>query len=106
MCRSLTEGEQHKVATCIVERLESTNWKDRTGPGARGDMSRATWAGSEIQVTSPASPAGNPGTAASENISQIMSDQVCRKRLYSEADKSGGRLRTLGYAALSGRGIS
>ena len=41
MCRSLTEGEQHKVATCIVERLESTNWKDRTGPGARGDMSRA-----------------------------------------------------------------
>jgi hypothetical protein len=29
---------------------------------------------------------GNPGTAASENFSQIMSDQVCRKRLYCEAD--------------------
>jgi hypothetical protein len=30
---------------------------------------------------------GNPGTAASENFSQIMSDRGCRKRLYSEADR-------------------
>ena len=32
MRRSLTEDEQHKVATVIVEHLESTNWKIERGP--------------------------------------------------------------------------
>ena len=36
MRRALTEGEQHKVATCIVERLESTNWKIEQGPDREG----------------------------------------------------------------------
>src|ERR1700730_14557090 len=59
MCRSLTEGEQHKVATCIVERqLERSN----RARCARGHEPRGTWAESEIQVMSPASPTGNPGT--------------------------------------------
>jgi hypothetical protein len=39
---------------------------------------------------------GNPGTAVSENYSQIMSDQVCRKRLYREAGRSGGRVNIFG----------
>jgi hypothetical protein len=32
MRRALTEDEQHKVATCIAEHLESTNWKFEQGP--------------------------------------------------------------------------
>jgi hypothetical protein len=34
MRRALTEDEQGKVATCIVEHLESTNWKiEQVRPG-------------------------------------------------------------------------
>jgi len=32
MRRSLTEDEQHKVSTAVVEHLESTNWKIERGP--------------------------------------------------------------------------
>jgi hypothetical protein len=36
MRRSLTEDEQHKVATAVVEHLESTNWKIELGPAREG----------------------------------------------------------------------
>jgi hypothetical protein len=36
MRRSLTEDEQHKVATAVVEHLESTNWKIEQGPSREG----------------------------------------------------------------------
>jgi hypothetical protein len=36
MRRSLTEDEQHKVATAVVEHLESTNWKIEQGPMREG----------------------------------------------------------------------
>jgi hypothetical protein len=36
MRRALTEDEQSKVATCIVEHLESTNWKIDQGPTREG----------------------------------------------------------------------
>jgi hypothetical protein len=36
MRRSLTEDEQHKVASAIVHHLESTNWKIEKGPPAEG----------------------------------------------------------------------
>jgi hypothetical protein len=35
MRRSLTEDEENKVATAVVEHLESTNWKVR-GPMREG----------------------------------------------------------------------
>jgi hypothetical protein len=35
-CVALTEDEQHKVATCIAEHLESTNWKIEQGPVREG----------------------------------------------------------------------
>ena len=34
--RSLTEDEQHKVASAVVEHLESTNWKIERGPMREG----------------------------------------------------------------------
>ena len=36
MRRSLTEDEQHKVASAVVEHLESTNWKVERGPMREG----------------------------------------------------------------------
>jgi hypothetical protein len=36
MRRSLTEDEQHKVASAIVQRLESANWKIGKGPPSEG----------------------------------------------------------------------
>jgi hypothetical protein len=36
MRRSLSEEEQHKVATCIAEHLESTNWKIEQGLAREG----------------------------------------------------------------------
>jgi len=36
MRRSLTEDEQHKVATAVVEHLECTNWKIEQGPAREG----------------------------------------------------------------------
>ena len=36
MRRALTEDEQGKVATCIVEHLESTNWKIEQGSVREG----------------------------------------------------------------------
>ena len=36
MRRALTEDEQHKVASCIAEHLESTNWKIEQGSRLKG----------------------------------------------------------------------
>jgi hypothetical protein len=36
MRRALTEDEQHRVATCIAEHLESSNWKIEQGPAREG----------------------------------------------------------------------
>ena len=49
MRRSLTEDEQHKVATAVVEHLEEHHLEDRTRSNARG-----TWAKPHVQVKLPA----------------------------------------------------
>jgi hypothetical protein len=36
MRRSLTEDEQHKIASAIVEHLEQSNWKIDQGPTREG----------------------------------------------------------------------